>query len=307
PGSSRLRPHPVRQRVGRRRELPGRDPRRARARAAGRHRAEEDRGARWARALRARRRRRARRVRGAAPRRADRARGAEPAALPVRAGAAAREAEAALGRRAGASSAEARDAAARGARGTGEDGGDPPGCGPGRGRHAVAGGRVTVLCFVDGDELSAQAIGFARTLGDVRAVTVAGDYQPAAWAAALAAQEAEAIVAAGSDRGNELLAHVAAVLDQPFAANVTSVDGDVVTRVRWGGSLLEEARLHGAPKIVSVAPHVHPAVEIGDVETLDAPDDGSPKVLERVEESSGGVSLRDAKVVVSGGRGVGSA
>ena len=30
-------------------------------------------------------------------------------------------------------------------------------------------------------------------------------------------------------------------------------------------------------------------------------------MLERVEESSGGVSLRDAKVVVSGGRGVGSA
>ena len=30
-------------------------------------------------------------------------------------------------------------------------------------------------------------------------------------------------------------------------------------------------------------------------------------MLERVEESTGGVSLRDAKVVVSGGRGVGSA
>jgi electron transfer flavoprotein alpha subunit len=166
---------------------------------------------------------------------------------------------------------------------------------------------VTVLCFVDDDELSAQAVGFARSLGDVRAVTFVGDYQPAAWAAALAGQEADAIVAAGSDRGNELLAHVAAVLDQPFAANVTSVDGDVVTRIRWGGSLLEEARLHGAPTILSVAPHVHPAVEVGQVETLDALDDGSPKVVARVEESSGGVSLRDAKVVVSGGRGVGSA
>ena len=79
-----------------------------------------------------------------------------------------------------------------------------------------------------------------------------------------------------------------------------------MTRVRWGGSLLEEARLHGSPKILTVAPHTQPAAEIGAVETLDAPDDGSPKVLERVEESTGGVSLRDAKVVVSGGRGVGS-
>jgi electron transfer flavoprotein alpha subunit len=163
-----------------------------------------------------------------------------------------------------------------------------------------------ILVFVDSDELSAQALGFARSLGDARAVTIDGAYQPAAWAKALAAETAEAIVAAGSDRGNELLAHVAAILDVPFAANVTAIDGDVVTRVRWGGSLLEEARLHGAPKIFTVAPHVHPAAEIGDAETLAAADDGSPKALERVEESSGGVSLRDAKVVVSGGRGVGS-
>jgi electron transfer flavoprotein alpha subunit len=167
---------------------------------------------------------------------------------------------------------------------------------------------MSVVCFVEPeDELSAQAIGLARSLGEVRAVTFEGRYQPAAWAKALAAVHADAIVAAGSDRGNELLAHVGAVLDLPFAANVTAIDTDVVTRQRWGGSLLEEARLHGTPQLVTVAPHTQPAAEIGDVETLTAEDDGSPKVLERIEESSGGVSLRDAKVVVSGGRGVGSA
>jgi electron transfer flavoprotein alpha subunit len=58
---------------------------------------------------------------------------------------------------------------------------------------------------------------------------------------------------------------------------------------------------------MTVAPHVHPAAEIGDIETLPADDDGSPKVLERVEEPSTGVSLREAKVVIGGGRGVGSA
>jgi electron transfer flavoprotein alpha subunit len=167
---------------------------------------------------------------------------------------------------------------------------------------------MSVLCFVEpDDELSAQALGFARNLGDVRAVTFDGAYQPAAWATALAAKQADAIVAAGSDRGNELLAHVGAVLDRPVAANVTAIAGDVVTRQRWGGSLLEEARLHGSPQLLTVAPHTQPAAELGEVETLTAEDDGSPKVLERVEESSGGVSLRDAKVVVSGGRGVGSA
>ena len=167
---------------------------------------------------------------------------------------------------------------------------------------------MNVLCFVEpDDELSAQAVGFARSLGEVRAVTFEGSYQPAAWAKSLATQEAGAIVAAGSDRGNELLAHVGAILDQPFAANVTAIDGDVVTRQRWGGSLLEEARLHGSPRLMTVAPHTQPAAELGDVETLTAEDDGSPKVLERVEESTGGVSLREAKVVIGGGRGVGSA
>ena len=84
---------------------------------------------------------------------------------------------------------------------------------------------MNVLCFVEpGDELSEQAVGFARSLGTVRAVTFAGAYQPAAWAKSLAAQESDAIVAAGSDRGNELLAHVGAVLDLPVAANVTAID-----------------------------------------------------------------------------------
>jgi electron transfer flavoprotein alpha subunit len=171
---------------------------------------------------------------------------------------------------------------------------------------------VSVLAFVErDDELSLQALSLAQALGDVRAVTVDGDYAPAAWAAAIAAavDGAEAVVAAGSDRGNELLTHVAAQLDQPFAANVISIDGDRLTRMRWGGSLLEEARLHGSPRILTVAPHTQPAASLADLETLAIPDgaDTTVRVLERIEETSGGVSLRDAKVVVSGGRGVGSA
>jgi electron transfer flavoprotein alpha subunit len=169
---------------------------------------------------------------------------------------------------------------------------------------------MSVLVFIEsGDELSLQALTLAQTLGEIRAVSIEGDYAPAAGAQAIAAAAdgAEAIVAAGSDRGNELLAHVAAKLDQPFAANVIAVDGDDVTRIRWGGSLVEEARLHGSPKILTVAPHTQVAAAAVPVETLSAADDGSPRVLETVAESSGGISLRDAKVVVSGGRGVGSA
>jgi len=170
---------------------------------------------------------------------------------------------------------------------------------------------VSALVFVEpDDELSLQALAFARGLGDVRVVSVEGAYAPASWAAAIAgaADGADAIVAAGSDRGNELLAHVAAKLDLPFAANVTAIDGDLVTRMRWGGSLLEEARLHGTPRLMTVAPHTRPAADPVQAEILAAPAvDGAVAVTDRVEERSDGVSLRDAKVVVSGGRGVGSA
>ena len=171
---------------------------------------------------------------------------------------------------------------------------------------------MNILVLIEpGDELSLQALGFARQLGDVRAVAVDGVYQPAAWAGAVvdAAKGADAILAAGSEHGNEVLAHVAARLDQPFAANVTRLEGDVVTRIRWGGSLLEEARMHGSPLILSVAPHAHAADATGEVgETLVPPaDDASPRVVDHVVAATGGVSLAEAKVVVSGGRGVGSA
>ena len=49
-----------------------------------------------------------------------------------------------------------------------------------------------------------------------------------------------------------------AILDQPMAANCTSLTAGrppTVTRVRWGGSLLEEAKVHGSPLLLTVAPH----------------------------------------------------
>ena len=126
-----------------------------------------------------------------------------------------------------------------------------------------------------------------------------------------------AVVAPGTNRGNEVLAHVAARRDLPFAANCTAVATATldVTRVRWGGSLLEEARIHAPLPLLSVAPHVGrrpPPTAPGapEVETFTpALDDADlvVQVAEHVEDVSTGVSLAEAKVVVSGGRGVGSA
>jgi electron transfer flavoprotein alpha subunit len=196
------------------------------------------------------------------------------------------------------------------------------------------------------DELSLQALALARTItGDapleallvgpggadaarelgahgVTTAHVAEDdrlraYAPAAWARCViqAGDGAAAIVAAGTNRGNEVMAHVAARLDLPFAANCTKASEDgTVTRIRWGGSLLEEARLHGSPLLLSCAPHaVQPAtvngeaVEVRRLEPKLEAADLVIQVAERVEAETKGISLAEAKVVISGGRGVGSA
>jgi electron transfer flavoprotein alpha subunit len=176
---------------------------------------------------------------------------------------------------------------------------------------------ILLFAFAADDELSQQALAFATALGggDVDVVTVEGPYAPAAWGAALAEVVREhsppAVLAPGSDRGNELLAHVGALLDLPMAANCIAATLEhpaSVTRVRWGGSLLEEARVHGTPLLATVAAHAVAAEPFpAPPRPLPVAQDTPVRVLRRLEPASGGISLTDAPVVVSGGRGVGSA
>jgi electron transfer flavoprotein alpha subunit len=127
------------------------------------------------------------------------------------------------------------------------------------------------------------------------------------------------VVGAGSDRGNELLAHVAARLGQPMAANVISAESDSggrlkLTRQRWAGSLLEDAWLDGSPKLLTVAPHAvaaEPAAKattpaIVPFEPTLSDKDFRVRVRPVEEAATSGISLSDARVVVGGGRGVGS-
>jgi electron transfer flavoprotein alpha subunit len=146
-----------------------------------------------------------------------------------------------------------------------------------------------------------------------------GSFVPDAWAAILGQLAdrlgASAVLAAGTERGNEVMARLAARSGLPLAANCIAVSPGppvTVTRLRWGGSLLEEARLHSLRPLITVAPHVVPielAAMPADIERF-APElseaDLLVRVVEHVAAPGGGVSLTEAKVVVSGGRGVGS-
>ncbi len=148
------------------------------------------------------------------------------------------------------------------------------------------------------------------------------EYAPAAIGEALAQLHGQlttcAIVAPGTDRGAEVMAHLAARTDLPLAANCTAIQpadgGWDLTRVRWGGVLLEDAHLEATAALVTVAPHqtvAAPAEVPGDAEVVDVtPSLGEELAVGRVRDVASlgaGISLATAPVVVSGGRGVGSA
>ncbi|KQY57484.1 MULTISPECIES: electron transfer flavoprotein subunit alpha/FixB family protein [unclassified Nocardioides] len=146
-------------------------------------------------------------------------------------------------------------------------------------------------------------------------------YCAAAWAAAIieARDRAGAVVvtAAGTPRGNEVLAHVAARLDVPMAANAVAFDGLaplVVTRQVAGGAALEEMQLTARPAVFTVAGHAveaRPADAATEavVEELEPALDAGDLVA-RVVSTEPGVpdrsgDLRSARVVVGAGRGAG--
>lgn len=210
-----------------------------------------------------------------------------------------------------------------------------------------------ILVYVDHDrgvldEFSLQSVAAARGLdADVQAVMVGADavtaaarlgefgvttthvavdpriadYTPAASGRAVAQMARQlspaALLAVGSPRGNEVLAHASAILDEPFAADCTAISlGDgvsTVTRNRWAGNVLEDARVHAPMLIASTALHAFAAAPVtgsGPAAVVEfAPDltdaDLAVRVVDRVGGGGGGVSLAEAKVVVSGGRGVG--
>lgn len=183
---------------------------------------------------------------------------------------------------------------------------------------AGLGGDIQALLIGPGGAEAAQGV----PAGVVRVAEheALGAYAPDAWAAILCSVAdkigASAIVAPGSSHATDAMARAAVRLGEPLATNCTAVTAGAplaLTRIRWGGSLLEEATLHAGRALLTVAPHAVAATPPGSPGSvaLFTPDlaeaDLVVRVRDRVAPPAGGVSLADAKVVVTGGRGVGSA
>jgi electron transfer flavoprotein alpha subunit len=209
-----------------------------------------------------------------------------------------------------------------------------------------------VLVELDGAEpadASLRALSLARPLGDVSAVVFADaapqdslarygvsdvfliergaldGYAPRAWARVLAGLATEtgasAVLAAGTDRGNEVLAHLGAITGLPMAANCTALipgvtpDGGQTHRLvrhRWAGLLLEDAVMQAPVALFTVATDSVanvPAETPADIRVhAHKPELAEADLAVRAVESpagTGGASLATARVVVGGGRGVG--
>lgn len=154
------------------------------------------------------------------------------------------------------------------------------------------------------------------------------DANPEAWGVALAhlvgKLRPDGVISVGSDLGTEVMARVAARSGLPLATNCTVVragdqTGDPwrLTRQRGGGVLWEDAELEAETKLVTVASGAvsddvpsgrEGAAEVA-VEAFHPELDRSTVRTRIVEHTSAGtgLSLATAPVVVSGGRGVGSA
>jgi electron transfer flavoprotein alpha subunit len=182
---------------------------------------------------------------------------------------------------------------------------------------------VVVSDVADRDALSAE-LGAHGVSAVHQAVGDAFEsFAGAAWAAAVqhvqASTGADVVVAGGTPRGGEVLAHLAARLDVPMAANAIGVEGTspyVVTRQVVGGAALEEMALDASPAVFTVAGHSWSATP-ADSPTSPTWQEVSPEIAEQdllarvtstgQKEVDHSDSLKTARVVVGAGRGAGSA
>jgi electron transfer flavoprotein alpha subunit len=186
---------------------------------------------------------------------------------------------------------------------------------------AEVGGPVTVL-------LAGKNVqGLAASLGQLGAekVLVADSQSPAPpspqWVLSAAEQAArraqpEVILLTHAGGGRDLGPSLAYRLGTGIVTDSTAlrVEGGelVITKPVFGGSAIAEFSISSTPKVVTLRPRAFevdeaPTAREAQLEVLEVPAaDGAIEVLEEIrEQATTGPRLKDAKVIVSGGRGLG--
>jgi electron transfer flavoprotein alpha subunit len=191
------------------------------------------------------------------------------------------------------------------------------------GKQVADGGEVVaVICGDQVKELGETLVHY----GAERVLTVEDEklkhYTPDGYKQAVSqvidSEQPEAIVFGHTAMGKDLAPRLAAKLDCGLIADATEleVNGDdvVVTRPIYSGKAFEKKKFKEGLLFVTIRPNNIAALQkdeslSGDVSAFDAEIDEPRMVVKNIERKSTGgkVDLSEAKIVVSGGRGVKSA
>ena len=186
---------------------------------------------------------------------------------------------------------------------------------------AASFGRVAVVYLGEGSDGAIDTLG-AFGAGTVYHLTGGGDLPAAAAASALAGlierEFPQAVLFAQTYTSRDVAGRLAARIDRPVISNAVDVaidQGCAVTSELFGGTHVVRTEFTAAgPHLVLVRPKSFSAEETGGtvdrVEVIPLPEvghAGSPRVVDMIVERAEGPQLSDAKIIVSGGRGLGSA
>ncbi|MXN21246.1 electron transfer flavoprotein subunit alpha/FixB family protein, partial [Pseudooceanicola sp. GBMRC 2024] len=176
-------------------------------------------------------------------------------------------------------------------------------------------GEVTVLCAGAG---AAAAAAEAATIAGVAKVLVAEDAlyghrlaEPTAALILSLAPGYSHIVAPATTDAKNILPRVAALLDVMILSDVTSVvDADTFERPIYAGNAIQTVKSKDSVKVITFRTSTFDAAATGGAAAVEpvaaAADPGLSEWLEDKVAESDRPELTSAKIVVSGGRGVGS-
>jgi len=171
----------------------------------------------------------------------------------------------------------------------------------------AAGGDATVLC--PGGIGASEAAAIA---GVSKVISVEGDcfsaFDGGAWASALGTVAEGRVLAASTATGREIAARMGASKGVAVVQDVTSIDGNSVSRPIYSGKAMETLTV-ADDTILTLRPNTFAAASGGgsaDVSTVNQSADVATSVKEAIAKASERLDVADADIVISGGRGMGS-
>jgi len=124
-------------------------------------------------------------------------------------------------------------------------------------------------------------------------------------------EEYEIIILSSTTEGNSLAAPLASILSLPIISEVTSIEKEnlIIKKPLYGGKAIASYKIKSTPLVITIRRNCFEKQELeGLSETIPLEIKEKPlELLSEKEEKVEGIPLEEAEVVVTGGRGIGSA